>query len=126
MNKTEIEQIKKRLLAEKAQLETELDGVGQKETGNSGNWKVTTSDIEVDSADENEVADKLEEYEGNSGILQQLEEQLADVNSALDRIEKGTYGICEICGKQIEQDRLVANPSARTSIKHGHPQTAKK
>jgi DnaK suppressor protein len=58
--------------------------------------------------------------EENTGIVNQLEKQLNEVISALERIEKGTYGICEVCGKEIEEDRLLANPSSRISIKHSH------
>ena len=120
MNTRDLDQFKKKLLAEKAELEDELNGIGQKNSSAPGGWEATTGGIEVDSADENEVADKLEEYEGNATILNQLEGQLNEVNAALDRIEKGTYGICETCGKPIEKERLEANPSSRTSIKHGH------
>jgi RNA polymerase-binding transcription factor DksA len=76
--------------------------------------------MDIDSADENEVADKLEELEDNSGIIAKLESQLNEVTAALGRIEKGTYGTCEVCGKPIEMERLEANPSARASIKHSH------
>lgn len=120
MNKKLLEQFKKKLLAEKADLENQLGGIGRRNPGVAGNWEATTGDIEVDSADENEVADKLEELEENTGIVTQLDKQLVEVNAALDRIEKGTYGICEKCDKPIEDDRLLANPSSRISIKHGH------
>jgi len=119
MNK-EIEIFKKKLLAEKAGLEKELGSIGQRDPNTKGVWDASTSSMEVDAADENEVADKLEEYESNNSILNQLDNQLNEVNAALDRIEKGTYGICEKCGKPIEKDRLEANPSARFSIKHAH------
>ena len=120
MNKQTQEQSKNKLLAEKVELEGELAGVGQRAPGSGGGWEATTRDMQVDSADENEVADKLEELEENTGIVNSLEKQLNEVNAALDRIEKGTYGTCEICGKPIEAERLEANPSARISIKHGH------
>ena len=120
MNKAETEQFKKKLLAEKTVLEGELTELGQKNPNNPNDWQASTENIQVDPADENEVADKLEEYEGNAAIIRQLESQLKDVNDALERLEKGNYGICEICGKPIEKDRLEANPSARVSIKHVH------
>ena len=40
------------------------------------------------------------------------------VDEALEKIEKGTYGICETGGEKIEEDRLEANPSARTCKAH--------
>jgi hypothetical protein len=45
--------------------------------------------MEVDTADENEFADKMEELEENELILQQLEKQLSEVNGALERIREG-------------------------------------
>lgn len=120
MNKKMLEQFKKKLLAEKEDLENQLGGIGVRNPGAAGSWEATTGTIEVDSADENEVADKLEELEENSGIVNQLDKQLDDVLAALERIEKGTYGICEKCNEPIEEDRLLANPSARESIKHIH------
>jgi len=120
MNTRDTEQFRKKLLAEQAQLEEELGGIGQKSPESAGGWEATSGGMEVDNADENEVADKLEELEENAGVVSKLDRQLMEVKAALDRIEKGTYGICEICGKPIETERLQANPSARISIKHGH------
>ena len=120
MNTTETDIFKKQLLAEKAELEGELSSIGEKNSSAVNGWEASTRDMEVDKADENEVADKLEEYEGNSNIVSKLDSQLKEVNAALDRVTKGTYGICETCGKPIEKDRLEANPSARVSIKHSH------
>jgi RNA polymerase-binding protein DksA len=120
MNKKDMQYFKDKLLSEKNDLESELAEVGKKAPENPKGWEATSGNIEVDTADENEVADKLEEFEGNSGILKRLEEQLAEVTAALERLDKGTYGNCEVCGKPIEKERLEANPSARISIKHGH------
>ncbi len=120
MNKKDTEPFKKKLEAEKAELEKELSLVGHKNSSNPNGWEATTSDLEVDSADENEVADKFEEMEGNTGIIDKLEKELKEIDSALDRIAEGKYGLCEFCGKPIEPERLEANPSARISIKHKH------
>ena len=120
MNKKDTERFEKRLLAEKAGLEKELSGVAARSSSTSSGWEATSGGIEVDAADDNEVADKFEELEENSGIADKLEGQLAEVKAALERIKQGTYGICETCGKPIELDRLEANPSARISIKHAH------
>jgi len=120
MTAKDIAQFERRLLAEKSQLERELSGVGSRSSESPGGWEPTSGTLQVDSADDNEVADKFEEIEENSGIVSNLDKQLGEVNAALDRITKGTYGICETCGKPIEKERLEANPSARTSIKHSH------
>ncbi len=38
---------------------------------------------------------------------------LGEVDAALDRIERGTFGLCEACGGEIEHDRLLADPLVR-------------
>lgn len=118
MNKKDLEYFKKKLLKEKDLLEGELRTVGRVNPNNPNEWEATPGSIEVDSADENEVADKMEELDENTSILESLNKQLKEVSAALERIEKGTYGICEVSGEGIERERLEANPSARTSIKH--------
>jgi RNA polymerase-binding protein DksA len=49
-------------------------------------------------------------------ILQNSEAELADVENALDKIEDGTYGICENCNEAIPRARLKALPFARLCI----------
>ncbi len=115
MNKKDLEYFKGKLLEEKKELEAELNEVAKKEPGQG--WEATSGEMEVDTADDNEVADKLEEYETNKSVMDKLQKQLAEVDAALDRIEKGTYGICENTQKPIDRDRLEANPSARISLK---------
>jgi RNA polymerase-binding transcription factor DksA len=98
MNTKDIQYFKTKLEKEKKLLEGELATVGHKNPNNPSGWEATTGDLEVDSADENELADKMEELEENELILGQLEKQLEEVNGALERVEKGTYGLCEVDG----------------------------
>jgi DnaK suppressor protein len=49
-------------------------------------------------------------------IVQELDGQLDDVERALDRIDSGTYGTCEACGRQIGAERLQARPAARFCV----------
>lgn len=55
-------------------------------------------------------------------VQDQLDNRLADVDAALERIEAGTYGACEVCGKPIDDERLEARPTARYC--HEHQQEA--
>ncbi len=43
---------------------------------------------------------------------------LAEVDSALTRMELGTYGLCDVCHDPVETERLIANPLARLCIDH--------
>jgi DnaK suppressor protein len=40
-------------------------------------------------------------------------QMIADIDQALLRIDEGTYGICQRCGKEIDERRLEAVPTAR-------------
>ena len=124
MIKKDAEFFKKKLEAEKILIEEELKTVGRKNVKNAGGWEATPGNLDIDSADENEVADKIEGFEENSSILEQLEKQLAEINSALESIKNKTFGICKVCQKNIESDRLGANPSARTCKAHMHPENS--
>lgn len=46
-------------------------------------------------------------------IRRSIERQLYEVERALDRLEKGSYGLCRACKKQIDRARLNALPYAR-------------
>ena len=51
--------------------------------------------------------------ERDLSILEQIEGELADVEHALQRLDDGTYGMCEACGAVIPDERLEAMPAAR-------------
>jgi phosphoserine phosphatase RsbU/P len=47
---------------------------------------------------------------------------LREVDSALERMDGGTYGICEACHEAIEEDRLLADPLVCLCLDHLTPQ----
>ncbi|OHA91606.1 MAG: hypothetical protein A2758_00650 [Candidatus Zambryskibacteria bacterium RIFCSPHIGHO2_01_FULL_49_18] len=113
------EYFKKKLEVEKALIEKELAKVGRVNPDNPSDWEATPPvDRDTSLADENTVADAIEGYEDNAAILKTLEDRYNDIKSGLDKIKHGTYGFCQICGKEIEAERLEANPSARTCKEH--------
>ncbi len=58
------------------------------------------------------------EREKDLSILEQVEAELADVEHALRRLDEGTYGTCEVCGKPIPEERLEAMPATRFCLEH--------
>lgn len=110
---------KQRLLTEKTTLEEELSTVGMRNPSNAADW-IPTPDSNFDSsdADPNVAADAVEEFAGRSAIVADLEARLQSVTHALNKIEAGTYGTCEISNEPIESLRLDADPAARTCTKH--------
>lgn len=53
------------------------------------------------------------EREKDLSLLGSLEGELSDLESALGRIDDGSYGACESCGKPIPAERLEAVPATR-------------
>ncbi|MFD1214230.1 TraR/DksA family transcriptional regulator [Arthrobacter sp. GCM10027362] len=49
-------------------------------------------------------------------LLASTQKELAEVLEALQRMERGTYGVCERCGNKIPRERLEARPEARFCI----------
>ncbi len=114
----ELEKFKEKLDKEKEVLERELKSMGvvNKETND---WEATPpEEVSGPEADENDLADRFEDFEERSSTLNELEVRLAAVNKALEKIDNEKYGICEIGGEEIEIERLEANPAAMTCVKH--------
>ncbi len=105
--------MKERLEAERVLVESELATLGHK-TKTPGDWEADAGEIDTTATEPDERADAIEQFEANTEILKELEIRLTEINRALEKIEKGTFGVCEISGEQIEEDRHEANPSART------------
>lgn len=48
-----------------------------------------------------------------SDALAGVEDELADVEVALTRLDDGTYGRCETCGQALPDERLAVSPATR-------------
>lgn len=113
---TNIQVYKTMLEAERDELNSELGSMGVKDP-TTGDYNVLPADNE-NEADESDIATRDEEFEEDSALSDTFSLQLKDINDALKKIETNTYGICEVCQSEIEENRLMANPSARTCVLH--------
>lgn len=59
---------------------------------------------------------EVSEYSDELSLDARLEKELRDVQKALESIEKGTYGICKYCKKDIQEKRLEARPASSSCI----------
>ncbi len=117
LTKEHIEEFKIRLEKERAILQKELSSIGKQNPSNPDDWEPRAPGEEF-GADRNDNADIVEALHENNAAINELEIRLKNVSLALERIEKGTYGICEESGNPIELERLNANPAAITCIAH--------
>jgi sigma-B regulation protein RsbU (phosphoserine phosphatase) len=56
----------------------------------------------------------ISEFKETTHLVRLLEE----VDSALQRMDKGSYGLCEVCHEPIEEERLMADPLMRNCLDH--------
>lgn len=95
---------RQRLDAEVAEIEKELIELG---AAPDGSMEVRLDEGFADAAQAtSERANVLSLVEG-------LQHRMQDVRSALGRLERGVYGVCERCGRDIVPERLEAVPTAR-------------
>ena len=117
LSQEDIENLRSELEAEKDSVEEDLSSHGRV-LDDAGDWQGASVGYEGEEADPNDAADQIEELVTNTPLVAELEERHKDVADALERIEHGTYGLCEECDEEIPLDRLEANPAARTCIAH--------
>jgi DnaK suppressor protein len=64
-----------------------------------------------------DVGTELFEREKDLSILEQVDARLTLVDRALQRLDDGTYGTCEVCGEPIGAERLEALPAATLCVR---------
>jgi RNA polymerase-binding protein DksA len=116
----EVTDLEERLRTERGELEEQLTTIEDQA------FAATQSDLSGDVGVDAESADAgtaTFEREKELSIEQNVRDLIAKIDRALKRIETGTFGICEVCGKPIEKARLKALPYADLCIKDAQAQS---
>lgn len=107
-------QARERLLGERERLAALRDGVRNELSGEPENASISElSDADQHPAD---VGTETATRENDVSLLDSLNAELDDVEAALARLEDGTYGTCQACGRPISPERLDALPATRFCI----------
>lgn len=105
--KSTLERFKKKLEEEKERLEDQI--ADYERDLEEARLTESSSDRSPDPGNAEASSMKLE-YAKELSIEQNTLDLLSKANRALERIEAGTYGMCESCGKAIPVERLEALP----------------
>ena len=105
----ELGEVRAELAAEAAGLRAEIDQAESQIQRLSD----TVSEAGDDEAD---ASSKLYEREQELALTRHTRELLEQTEHALARIDAGTYGVCESCGKPIGKARLLAFPRATLCV----------
>jgi RNA polymerase-binding transcription factor DksA len=120
LTKLEIKDLKARLLAEQAELQEQLTTI------EDGTFGTTQSDLSGDVGLDDESADAgtaTFEREKDLSIENNVRDLLQKIDRALKRMDAGTFGICDRCGKPIEKTRIKALPYVDLCIKDAQAQS---
>lgn len=109
--------IKEKLEKERDTLLEELRDMGKLNT-DTDEWEATPEAQDFPETDQNDMADRFEDFEARSSMIQTLGPRLNNILKALKGLNRESFGKCEVCKKDIETARLEANPAARTCKKH--------
>jgi RNA polymerase-binding transcription factor DksA len=109
--------IKEQLDKEKEELVAQLRDIGKLDP-KTNSWEPVPEDLGYVEADQNDIADRFEDFESRSSMLKILEKRLNNILEVLKKINKKSFGRCSVCDKKIELDRMKANPAASTCKKH--------
>ncbi len=109
--------IKEKLEKERDVLLEEMKDMG-KLNPETGEWEAIPQEQSFPEADQNDMADRFEDFEARSSMMRTLEPRLANILRALRGLNRDSFGKCEVCKKDIEPSRLEANPAARTCKEH--------
>ena len=116
----ELEELRERLVTERRELQTQL------ETLEENTFAASQSDITGEVAFDDETADAgtaTFERERDLSIGNNVRDLLAKIDRALGRMDAGTYGLCDRCGRPIEKARIKALPYVDLCIKDAQAQS---
>jgi len=109
--------IKEKLEEEKNMLLNQVHDIGVLNP-ETNEWEAIPERITSKETDQNEMADRFEDFEERSSLIKILASRLNKVLNTLKEIDKDSFGICEVCGKNIKMVRMEADPSAKTCKEH--------
>ena len=115
MTSIDTSEFRKLLEAEQARLR---DAVGFLERENAGSLEEELGELGGRGVDNHmaDMATATYDRELDEGLEEGAQHTLDEVTAALQRIDEGRYGMCEVCGKPIGAERLTAIPWARLCI----------
>jgi DnaK suppressor protein len=115
-NQQLIKELEEKLIKEKEEIEASLKSFSRPDSTLKGDFNTQFPSFGERTSEQDENADEVEEYENKLPIEYRLELRLQDINLALEKIRKNTYGICEKCGKEIDLERLKVIPEAKNCL----------
>ena len=120
LTKKELDDLRTRLREEEVELQTQLTTIEEDTFATTQSEMVGDVGLDDESAD---AGTATFEREKDLSIENNVRDLLQKIAGALKRIEAGTYGVCDRCGKPIEKARIKALPYVDLCIKDAKAQS---
>ena len=114
LSQKEVQELKAQLLAERKDLEAQYKELEESSFGTNQSELTGEMGFDEEYAD---AGTATFERERDLSLVNNLRDLMERIDKALGKIEDGTYGLCDRCGKPIEKPRLKALPYANLCIK---------
>ncbi len=115
MDQQKIENFKSTLEQKKRDAQKTLNKIENNEFNNA--QAEYTSELSVYDNHPADIATETYEMEKNMALRKQNLHRINQIDQALERIERGDYGKCALCGGEIGFERLKTQPEADTCLK---------
>jgi len=108
------QQARARLEGERSRLNRVLDGLRADPESESD--VAAVGELSAYDQHPGDIGTEVFEHEKNQSLLEHVQAELVEVEEAFQRLEAGTYGICQACQRPIAPERLEAMPATRFCI----------
>lgn len=117
LNENQLSNLKNMLLDQKKSLSKE-DMADDQEYLERGSLRDSIDELSTVDNHPADLGTELYEREKDMALKVHDEDELAKINAALEKIDNGTYGVCEVCHEDIPYERLEALPYTAFCIEH--------
>ncbi len=112
--KLDLDKYKQKLEEKRAEI---AENIKRLEGESSGRDRLSREVVQQDFEGGGDAALQAMTRNQSAAMIGNLRDMLITIDEALENIEDGTYGVCEVCGKNIPKKRLDALPEATMCTK---------
>lgn len=118
LNEKQLKQLKKLLAEQEDQLQSHFQSYDEQDRRLGESLRVSTGELSSADNHPGDLGTETFERGRDLAINETLNSELEQIQEAFERIDKGTYGVCDECGQEIPYERLEALPFTKYCIEH--------
>ncbi|NLO89381.1 MAG: transcriptional regulator [Clostridia bacterium] len=112
MDKAQLREYERRLIEKRKEMQNLINHI--ESHGLDSPLSLSIGELSTYDNHPADIGDEIFERSKDLSLRENAKRQIEKIDAALEAIQRGTYGICSICGKEIPRDRLEVLPQATT------------